>query len=97
MSGGDGRDAHGARDALFDLAVRRAAQYAARLGLLERRGADVDVVRLGLEPWYLKTRFAYRVPLEGVLAALAALPEGVDPERARWRGGANGGWSTEDG
>jgi hypothetical protein len=97
MSSAGDRDARGARAALFDLAVRRAAQYALRLGLLARRGADVDALRLGLEPWYLKTRFAYRVPLEDVLAALLALPEGADPERARWRGGAEGGWSTEDG
>lgn len=96
MTSADGGEAHGARDALFDLAIRRAAQYAARLGLLERRD-DADALRLGLETWYLKTRFAYRVPLEDVLVALIALPEGADPERARWRGGAEGGWSSEDG
>lgn len=97
MTSADGGEVRGARAALFDLAVRRAAQYAARLGLLERRRDGVDTLRLGLEPWYLKTRFAYRVPLEAVLAALIALPDGVDPERARWHGGEEGGWSTEDG
>lgn len=91
----DAQEAPSPRDALFDLAVQRATQYAARLGLLERERTSGDALRLGLEPWYLKTRFVYRVPLEGVLEALAALPEGAEPERARWRGGATGGWSID--
>lgn len=95
-----------AREALFDLAVNRAATYAARLGLLPRdaehaepgpthpgdRRPAREALRLGLEPWYLKTRFAYRVPLDLVVTALAALPPGADPRRARWDGGPDGGW-----
>lgn len=88
--------AGGSRSALFDLAVQRAARYAARLGLLERSRASTEALRLGLEPWYLKTRFAYRVPLEHVLDALAKLPEGADPERLRWRGGPSGGWFADE-
>ena len=77
------------RDALFDLAVNKAAEYADRLGL--PRG-DVERTRLGLEVWYLKTRFAYRVPLTEVAAAVAARPA----TEAVWSGGRAGGWSPEE-
>lgn len=73
------------RDALFDLAVNRALTYARRLDLL---GRDPRALRMGLEPWYLKTRFAYRIPLEEVLACLSSYPGHVH----HWQGGVRGGW-----
>lgn len=74
-----------ARDALFDLAVARALSYALRTGPLpDTRGG----VHAALEVWYLKTRFAYRVPLDGVIGALLAWPGGG----ATWRGGSEGDW-----
>jgi hypothetical protein len=79
------------RDALFDLAVNRAAEYAERLGIPP---GDPERARLGLEVWYLKTRFAYRVPLEEVAAAVAARPPVAG---AVWSGGRNGSWSPGDG
>ena len=75
-----------AREELFDLAVARAHAYASRLGLPLH---DAEALRPGLELWYLKTRFAYRVPLEGVMAALALHP---GEDGACWRGGPDGGW-----
>lgn len=77
----------GAREALFDLAVARALAYAQGLGLALD---DPEALRRGLELWYLKTRFAYRVPLAGVVAALARYPGG-----GRWRGGPGGTWDAE--
>lgn len=73
-----------AREALFELAVARALAYAQGLGLPL---ADPAALQRGLTPWYLKTRFAYRVPLEGVVAALTRYPGA-----GRWRGGPDGCW-----
>ena len=72
------------RDALFDLAINRALSYALRLGLpLE----DSRALYGGLELWYLKTRFAYRIPLDDVVATLQNYPgEGF------WQGGREGSW-----
>lgn len=67
------------RHALFDLAVNRAAEVAARLGGAPRRD---------LEVWYLKTRFASRVPFEAVLEAVRRRPS---PD-THWAGGPQGGW-----
>jgi hypothetical protein len=77
-------------DALFDLAVNRAASYLARLGLL---GTDADDQRLyaALELWYLKTRFAYRVPLETVIAVLLSYPASSNVPQ-HWQGGESGKW-----
>src|SRR5690606_33709722 len=61
-----------ARDELFDLAVERALAYAQRLAL---DFGSAERLREGLELWYLKTRFAYRVPLGDVVTALLAYPE----------------------
>ncbi len=73
------------RDALFDAAVNKALAYANRLGVpLDNR----DALYRGLELWYLKTRFAYRVPLADVLFALRSCP---DPSY-HWRGGSRGRW-----
>lgn len=76
------------RDELFDLAVNRAAEYAERLGIPP---GDAERTRLGLEVWYLKTRFAYRVPLDEVAAAVASRPPGGG---AAWTGGRGGSWSV---
>ena len=67
------------RRALFDLAVNRAAEVAARLG-----GAS----RHDLEVWYLKTRFASRVPFDAVLEAVRRRPS---PD-THWEGGPHGAW-----
>lgn len=75
------------RDDLFDLAVNKAADYVARLGLASD---DPGRVRSGLEVWYLKTRFAYRVPLDEVAAAVARRPSVPD---TTWTGGRGGAWT----
>lgn len=75
------------RDALFDLAVNRALSYAQRLNIPLN---NAEILRSGLELWYLKTRFAYRIPLEEVVATLQSYPgEGA------WQGGRSGGWRKE--
>ncbi|HZX00567.1 MAG TPA: hypothetical protein VFF10_10930 [Trueperaceae bacterium] len=76
------------RDVLFDLAVNKAAEYAARLGI---PAGDPERTRLGLEVWYLKTRFAYRVPLYEVAEAVSRRPESAD---AAWTGGRSGSWGV---
>lgn len=78
-----------ARDELFELAVNRALTYARRLRL---DFGSAERLSAGLEVWYLKTRFAYRVPLAQVVAVLLTYPDAgtVDPS---WRGGPDGGWS----
>ena len=73
------------RTELFDTAVNKALTYALRLGVpLD----DPGKLKGGLELWYLKTRFAYRVPLEDVVSALLSYP-GSD---CRWAGGETGCW-----
>ncbi|GMA16100.1 hypothetical protein E5F05_08890 [Deinococcus metallilatus] len=68
--------------ALFDLAVNRAD--AALRGL---RPADPTQA---LAAWHARTRFARRVPLAAVAAALAQKPgEGGE---WHWAGGPGGGW-----
>lgn len=67
--------------ALFDLAVNRAA--AALRGL---RPAQPDAA---LAAWHARTRFARRVPLDAVKAALANRPAGTE---CHWAGGEGGGW-----
>ena len=71
------------RDALFDLAVNRAAEVTARTGAARRGARERE-----LEVWYLKTRFAYRVPFEQVLEALRRRPAGA----VHWEGGPDGAW-----
>jgi len=63
---------------LFELAVKRAAVYAQRLGLPRH---DPEALRQGLELWYLRTRFAYRVPFERVLQALSRPDAGYESKR----------------
>lgn len=78
----DGTRGNGAvPPALFDLAVNRAA--AALRGL---RPAQPDAA---LAAWHARTRFARRVPLDAVKAALANRPAGTE---CHWAGGEAGGW-----
>lgn len=76
------------RDVLFDLAVNKAAEYATRLGI---PAGDPERTRIGLEVWYLKTRFAYRVPLDEVADAVSRRPETAG---AAWTGGRGGAWAV---
>ncbi|WP_288405309.1 hypothetical protein [uncultured Deinococcus sp.] len=77
--------------ALFDLAVNRA--WAALRGLSpgQREGAAADGA---LAAWHARTRFARRVPLEAVRAALLARPPGeiAAGREWHWSGGPAGGW-----
>ena len=67
-----------ARDAIFDLAINRAASFL--------RGAGQNA---NLEVWHSKTRFASRVELELIHAALEQRP--VVGEWY-WVGGEIGAW-----
>ena len=73
------------RDALFDLAVARALSYAVRLKL---DFSNARALRQGLELWYLKTRFAYRISLDEIISALQRYPGAG----RSWRGGRAGAW-----
>lgn len=78
-----------ARPELFDAAVNKAKTYALRLGVpLD----NAEKLRGGLELWYLKTRFAYRVPFEAVLACLQRCPAKEAAQGAIWQGGETGRW-----
>jgi hypothetical protein len=66
-----------AANAIFDLAVNRAAAFV--------RGAGL---RASLEVWQTRTRFASRINLEQVRAALETKPEGEH----FWIGGETGEW-----
>ncbi len=78
------------RHALFDLAVERALSYALRLKLLPEN--DPQVLHQGLELWYLKTRFAYRISLADIITVLQSYPG----QGYRWQGGRQGGWIEPD-
>ena len=87
-----------ARDELFDLAVTRSLAYATKLGGLsanppgpgEEQGDRAASLSRLLEVWYLKTRFAYRVPLDEVVDVLLTWP---GPGHY-WQGGPQGGWQV---
>jgi hypothetical protein len=66
-----------AANAIFDLAVNRAAAFV--------RGAGANA---SLEVWQTRTRFASRVKLELVRAALESKPAGEH----FWIGGETGKW-----
>lgn len=68
-------------DALFDLAVNRAGAAL--------RGLRPGEPGAALAAWHARTRFARRVPLEAVRAALLTRPEGGG---WHWSGGPAGGW-----
>lgn len=76
-----------ARDKLFDLAVNRARTYALRLNALQRAGSARELAG-ALELWYLRTRFAYRVPLEEISGIVWTSP----PGEVHWSGGREGAW-----
>jgi hypothetical protein len=65
-----------AKEALFDLAVNRAARVTALLGMTH------------LEIWHSKTRFAARVQLQAIQTALKTRPVG----EWYWTGGETGAW-----
>ncbi|CAN5665784.1 hypothetical protein BH23DEI1_BH23DEI1_10430 [soil metagenome] len=85
---GGGGDTH--RSALFDLAVERAATYVDRARVHDAH--DRGALHRALEVWYLKTRFAPRVPLDGVAEALMTRPAD-DSASWRWHGGPDGRWT----
>jgi hypothetical protein len=80
-----------ARDALFELAVERADTFTRRARLPGSR--DAAALKRALEPWHARTRFAARIPLEAIAAALATRPEGAG---WAWRGGPEGSWQRSD-
>jgi hypothetical protein len=65
-----------AQNALFDLAVNRAARVTALLGMEH------------LPFWHQKTRFAIRIPLDSIRVALEHRPIG----NYHWCGGEQGIW-----
>jgi hypothetical protein len=65
-------------DAIFDLAINRAALLVERLGWAH------------LPIWHAHTRFAVRVPLEMIEMVLKKRPDGV----WHWVGGQAGGWQA---
>lgn len=79
------------RHALFDLAIARALSYATKLGLIDKKLSSRALYR-GLELWYLKTRFAYRIPLEDIIIILKTYPN----DSSIWQGGENGSWQNSD-
>ncbi|MGL4609806.1 MAG: hypothetical protein ACRCYY_08995 [Trueperaceae bacterium] len=72
------------RDTLFDLAIERALTYAQSLNISFQ---DKKLLEDKLELWYLKTRFAYRVPLEDIINVLSSYPG-----QGKWTNGKNGAW-----
>lgn len=69
--------------ALFDLAVNRAAAAV--------RGTRGEALASALAAWHARTRFARRVPLAAVQAALAQRPGAGE---WHWAGGPGGGWQA---
>ena len=69
------------------MAVARALAYAQKLGAMEGE-RDAKLLHNVLELWYLKTRFAYRVPLDQVITTLMEYP---GPGHY-WSGGRDGSW-----
>jgi len=72
------------RTSLFDLAVNRALSYAQSTGI----SLNDANLKQKLEPWYLSTRFAYRIPLTVIVEVLSSFPEAG----YFWQGGQAGGW-----
>ncbi len=58
-----------AREPLFNLAVTRALTYVERTGIIKYQD-DAFALEKALQAWYLKTRFAYRVPLREIVKAV---------------------------
>jgi hypothetical protein len=74
------------RDSLFDLAIERALSYTKSLNISMQ---NKEEVQKHLELWYLKTRFAYRIPLEDIVEVLQHYPG-----QGKWSGGKDGSWHT---
>jgi hypothetical protein len=74
------------RNTLFDLAVNRSLSYAKSMGLELH---DKEKLAQGLELWYLKTRFAYRISLADIITALQTYPS-----QGLWQGGKDGLWQN---
>jgi hypothetical protein len=72
------------RGELFDLAVNRSLSYARSVGLELN---NKEKLEQGLELWYLKTRFAYRIPLDDITQVLESYPG-----TGTWTGGTDGMW-----
>lgn len=75
-----------APEALFDLAVNRAATLLLGLGL---RDVGSPVAQAALAEWHARTRFARRVPLPEVTRCLELRPAGSG---WHWLGGPAGTW-----
>lgn len=67
-------------DALFDLAMNRAAAQVRRLPVSQQAAA--------LARWHARTRFARRIPLAAIVSRLHSRP----PGQFHWHGGPNGDW-----
>lgn len=72
-----------APDALFDLAVNRAAAALLGVSLSSQAGATA------LAAWHARTRFARRVALSDIRTALEQKPA---PGIWHWAGGPGGSW-----
>ncbi|MDO4245653.1 MAG: hypothetical protein Q4C89_06495 [Deinococcus sp.] len=82
----EGQGSRGAvPDALFDLAVNRAAAALRGIKPSSQAGATA------LAAWHARTRFARRVALNDIRAALEQKPE---PGVWHWAGGPGGGWQA---
>lgn len=79
------------RDSLFDLAMNRARAYLLHGYPNYNSWDDEAKLEQRLHAWYLKTRFAYRIPLSNIVAKLPSYPK--DGELYLWQGGENGDWS----
>ncbi|WP_420597322.1 hypothetical protein [Deinococcus sp.] len=71
-----------APDALFDLAINRAANTL--------RGLPPGGREAALSEWHARTRFARRVPLSEVVRCLENRP----PGEWHWAGGPGGSWQA---
>ena len=75
------------RPELFDLAINRASVYLDKLSVNPAMNS-AETLHDKLELWYLKTRFAYRVPLKDVIDVLRERPDKL----YFWQGGREGQW-----
>ncbi|CAM3848937.1 hypothetical protein [Deinococcus frigens] len=85
------QNAAAAPPALFDLAVNRA--WAALRGF---PSSDLTSAQASafLAGWHARTRFARRVPLDAVRAALQGHPGQQAGGEWHWAGGPEGGWTA---
>ena len=74
------------RDELFDLAINKALSYVKQLGIEPQNIPERELTKT-LSIWYQKTRFAYRIPLNKIIASL-----GLYQGKGVWQGGEGGVW-----